>query len=86
MTSGGSSQYQLVSTYRNENLNVDSTRTMTQCMSLHNPDQGFPNSIEGWGEIAPSGGVWKTLLREFNLYGSGKLRRIDFDHLNPFQS
>ena len=40
------------------------TRTMTQCMFLHAPDQGFPNSVEGWGEIYPSGGEWEILLKE----------------------
>ena len=26
---------------------------MTRCMSLHAPDQGFPNSVEGWGDYPP---------------------------------
>ena len=44
------------------------TRTMTQCMSLHAPDQGFPNSVEGWG---------KFFRGEFNLYVGGNLRISD---------
>ena len=35
---------------------MDCTRTMTQCMSLHVPDQGVPNSVEGCGGISPSAG------------------------------
>ena len=62
--------------------------TACQCMSLDATEcQGFPNSIEWWGIPLPSSGEeWKILLREFNLYGGGNLRRSDFDHLNLFQS
>ena len=55
-TSGGKSLHQLMSTYRKENWTgklccVNCTRTMTQCMSLHASDQGFPNR---GGEDSPS--------------------------------
>ena len=51
-TSGGSNLYQLLSTYQKENLKkqicwVDCTRTMTQCMSLHASEQGFPDRDRG---------------------------------------
>ena len=47
---------------------VDCTRTMSQCMSLHAPDQGFPNSIEGWGGISPQvRGNGKFYLGNFDL-------------------
>ena len=65
---------------------MDCTRTMTQCMSLHVPDQIFPNAVEGCGKSPLSGGECEILLREFNLYGSGNLRRSDFDHLNLFKA
>ena len=63
-TSGGSSLCQLMSTYQKENQKgklccVDCTRTMTQCMSLHASDQGFPNkggvnspSVKGDGKLS----------------------------------
>ena len=38
------------------------TRTMTQCMSLLAPDQGFPNSVKEWGEFLPQ---WRTEMRNF---------------------
>ena len=53
-----------MSTYRNNNLKgksccMDSTRSMTQCMSLHAYEQGFPNrdrvespSMKGMGNFA----------------------------------
>ena len=67
-------------------------------MSLHAPDQGFPNSIDRWGEIpshptlsptdAPTLPQLKVMgiAKGFNLYGVGDLRRSNFDHLNFFQS
>ena len=72
-TSGESSLYQLMSTYWKENLNrklycMDCTTTMTQCMSLHAPGQGFPSSIEGGETFTPSGGEWEVLVGEFNLW------------------
>ena len=41
---------------------------MTQCMSLHASDQGFPNKD---GRISLSGGGWETFLGGFNLYDVG---------------
>ena len=68
-TSWGSTLYQLISTYQNENLRgklccTGCTRTISQCIFLHAPDQGFPNSVEGWGKVHPSGGEWEILLKE----------------------
>ena len=60
---------------------MDSTRTMTQCMPLHVPDRVFQTVLMGGGRRIPQSGL---LLREFNLYGVGNLRKSDFDHLNLF--
>ena len=38
---------------------------MTQCISLHASDKGFPNR---GGRIPLSGGGWEILLGESNLY------------------
>ena len=37
---------------------MDCISTMTQCMSLHAPDQGFPNSVEGCVESPPPSPQW----------------------------
>ena len=42
-------------------------------------DKGFSDSINGWGIRNFAGG-------KFSWEGSGNPRRIDFEHLNPFQS
>ena len=33
---------------------MDCTKTMAQCMLLHAPDHGFPNSTGGGGNFSPS--------------------------------
>ena len=50
-------------------------------------DQGFPNSIKGWGK-SPSVArkKWEILLGEGGLLGGGNLGRRDIDNSNLFQS
>ena len=85
--SGGSSLYQLMSTYQKENLKgklccVDCTRTMTRCMALHASDQGFPSK---GGGFPPQWRWMGNFAWEINLYDGGHLGRSDFDHLSFFQ-
>ena len=81
-----------MSTYQKENLKeklccVDNTRTITQCMSLHVPDQDFPNSIEGWGRNSPLvEGNWKFYKGNLIIWWWEPEEECDFDNLKLFQS
>ena len=44
---------------------MDCTRTMTQCMTLHASDEGFPNWARGDSPSVQGG--WEILLVRFNL-------------------
>ena len=51
-------------------------------------NQGFPNSVKGWGNFSTSGrGAMGNFAGEWNfLPGGGNLRKSAFDHLNLSQS
>ena len=54
-------------------------------LNIGTKEQGFPNSVKGWGITRSVGGIRNFAGRIFLSCG-GNLRRSDFVHSNLFQS
>ena len=91
-TSGGSSLYQLRSYQHTEKkiwkknyaawIALEPWLNACACMPL---TRVFQVALRRGGWF-PHGEEWEALVKEFNLYGGGNLKRSHFDHMNLFKA